>query len=461
MWFGLMFFIGWVLFGTAMWFNLKRTLTTERRQTLSRRIDRLQDLLRKNQAAPRQERIDDFRDFSNATGNGLSEVFREDGIKAYPSPSLAAETFAWPRVEPVGRDRFLHVESQGLPYWVLIRPIGVNHDKLFVAVAAPESANRMLLRQFLRGLLESVPIFLILSSFAGYWISRRALSPVDKITETARSISIHNLVDRIPVSQTGDELQRLAETCNGMLERLDSALNQIKQFTADASHELRGPLSFTRIVAEVALKRQNTDAISQRAFLDILEETSKASVLIEDMLTLARADFESQEKTFEAIDFGILVEDVCEMAAPHAAAKSLSFSVSIASESPIFVLGELHGLQRLVWILIDNAFKYTEGCGAVEVRVIQQGDQAQLTVTDTGIGISEDDLPHIFNRFYRADPSRSETEGTGLGLAIAKWISDIHRGTLHVRSKEHAGTSFTLRLPRTSSTWSSAASTVR
>lgn len=192
-------------------------------------------------------------------------------------------------------------------------------------VAAPEAANKALLRQFLRGLLESVPIFLIISSLAGYWISRHALSPVDKITETARSISIHNLTDRIPVSQTGDELQRLAETCNGMLERLESALNQIKQFTADASHELRGPLSFTRVVAEVALKRQTTDTMSQRAFQDILEETSKASVLIEDMLTLARADFESQEKTFEAIDFAKIIGNVCEMALPHAEAKACPF----------------------------------------------------------------------------------------------------------------------------------------
>jgi signal transduction histidine kinase len=162
----------------------------------------------------------------------------------------------------------------------------------------PEAANRALVHQFLRGLLESVPIFLILFA-CRYWISRRALSPADKITETARSISIYNLSDRIPASSTGDELQRLTETCNGMLERLESALNRIKQFTADASRELRGPLSFTRVVAEVSSKRETTDSMSQRAFQDILEETSKASILIEDMLSLARADFGSQEKIFK------------------------------------------------------------------------------------------------------------------------------------------------------------------
>lgn len=446
-WFGLMFFSGWVLFGTVMWFNLKRTLTSERHQTLARRIDRLQDLLHKDQKASEQDRFDDFRDFAHATGNGLSEVFREEGSQAYPSPSAAAETFAWPPIKGENTERFVHVESQGQPYWVLIRPFSINQENLFLTAAAPEAANRTLLHQFLRGLLESVPIFIILSSLGGYWISRRALSPVDKITATARSISIHNLSDRLPVSNTGDELQRLAETCNGMLERLESAVNRIKQFTADASHELRGPLSFTRVVAEVAIKRPTTDSISHRAFQDILEEVSKASVLIEDMLTLARADYESQGKTFEAINFGTIVCSVCEMASPHAEAKGLSFNFSVPLEQNITVLGDLLGLQRLVWILIDNAFKYTDRAGVVEVSLVQQAGYARLTVSDTGIGIAEKDIPRIFDRFFRADPSRSEIEGTGLGLTIAKWISDIHHGTLHVESQEGTGTIFMFTLP--------------
>jgi heavy metal sensor kinase len=446
-WFGLMFFSGWVLFGTAMWFNLKRTLTAERHQTLTRRIDRLQDVLRRDQNVSQQDRFDDFRDFAHATGNGLSEVLREDGSRAYPSPSPAAEAFSWPAVRSVDSERFTHVESQGQTYWVLVRPFSINHENLFLFAAAPETANRTLLNQFLRGLLESVPVFLILSSLAGYWISRRALSPVDKITATARSISIRNLSDRLPVSNTGDELQRLAETCNGMLQRLDAALNQIKQFTADASHELRGPLSFTRVVAEAALKRQATDPASRRAFQDILEETSKASVLIEDMLTLARADFESQQKTFEVIDLAAVVRNVCETASPHAEVKELVFRVSVPSDQSLLVLGDLLGLQRLVWILIDNAFKYTNRAGDVEVSVLKWGEQIQVIVSDTGIGIADNDIPHIFNRFFRADPSRSEIEGTGLGLAIAKWISAVHHGELAVESQKGIGSVFTFMLP--------------
>jgi signal transduction histidine kinase len=145
-------------------------------------------------------------------------------------------------------------------------------------------------------------------------VSRKALEPVDRITATARSISIRNLSERLPVRTTGDELQRLAETCNAMLGRLESAVNQIKQFTADASHELRGPLSFTRTVAEVALRNAHLDSRSRKAFEDIADEASKASVLLDDMLTLARADSGYFNGILEPVDLATVLEEACEMA---------------------------------------------------------------------------------------------------------------------------------------------------
>ena len=151
-------------------------------------------------------------------------------------------------------ERFIHVESANQPYWVLVRPFSLHGQSLFLLAAAPESGNLLVLQSFWKGLLASVPILLLISLAGGYWVSRKALEPVDRITATARSISIRNLSGRLPVRTTGDELQRLAETCNAMLGRLESAVNQIKQFTADASHELRGPLSFTHTVAEVVLR---------------------------------------------------------------------------------------------------------------------------------------------------------------------------------------------------------------
>jgi signal transduction histidine kinase len=284
-------------------------------------------------------------------------------------------------------------------------------------------------------------MMLLISSAGGYWLSRRALRPVDRITATARSISIRNISGRVPVTATGDEIQRLAETCNDMLGRLEASVNQIKQFTADASHELRGPLSFTRTIAEVALKNPRIDAESRRAFEDIVNETANAALLLDDMLTLARADAVPFSIPLQPLDLSSLVSEVCAMARPIAAERSLGLEVSRPS-SAVSVLGDAPSLRRLLWILLDNALKYTNPSGRIAVSLVAAPGSATLQVADNGIGIPPTDLPRIFDRFYRADPSRGMVEGNGLGLAIAKWIADSHRVELKVTSEESKGTAF-------------------
>jgi signal transduction histidine kinase len=273
------------------------------------------------------------------------------------------------------------------------------------------------------------------------------LKPVDRITATARSISIRNLSDRVPVTETGDELQRLAETCNAMLARLESAVNLIKQFTADASHELRGPLTFVRTVAEVALRNPTADATSRQAFEDIVEEAAKAATLLEDMLTLARADADRGDAALEPMNLSAVVEEVCEMARPIATERSLVLNVNVAADRDINVLGDFATLRRLVWILLDNALKYTPAPGNVDIVLRSTREQAIVQVRDTGVGIAESDLAHIFDRFYRADQSRTQVEGSGLGLAIAKWIADMHHADLSVMSELSKGTVFQLSFP--------------
>jgi heavy metal sensor kinase len=448
-WFGGIFFFGWVLFGLVMWQNLKSTLKADRCQTLARRIDRLQDLLAKTQGESDEDRHQVFKDFAHATGNGLAEVFNLDGSRAYPSPSSAASTFPWPAVSSGDGEQFLHVFSAGQPYWVIARPYSLNGQSLVLFAAAPEAGNLVILQSFWRGLLTSVPVLLFISSLGGYWMSHRALRPVDRITSAARSISIGNLSQRLPVSNSGDELQRLAETCNAMLQRLDSAVSQIKRFTADASHELRGPLSFTRTVAEVALRNPGTDLDSRKAFEDIVEEAAKATDLLEGMLTLARADSNSVDTVLEPVDLGAVVQEACSLARPLAEERNLTLSVSTASTALVKVLGDFSSLRRLLWILLDNALKYTPAPGQIDVAVGTVSGRTTLTVRDSGIGIAQSDLPHIFDRFYRADPSRSQVEGNGLGLAIAKWIANLHRADLLVDSAQEEGSVFRVVFPRT------------
>jgi heavy metal sensor kinase len=446
-WFGGIFFLGWLLFGTVMWLNLKSTLKNERYQTLSRRIDRLQQLLAGSEKEDPEDRSRDFADFARATGNGLAEVFRADGQRAYASPSAAAKAFPWPAIQSGDSERFLHADSAGQPYWVLERPLSLGGRQLVLLTAAPESGNLVVLHSFLMGLLASAPILLLISSAGGYLMSRQALKPVDRITSTVRSISIRNLSERLPVARTGDELERLAETCNAMLERLESAVGRIKQFTADASHELRGPLSFTRTVAEVALRNPHADAESRSAFKDIVAESAKASELLEGMLTLARADANSFDAALERVNLVAVVQEACDMARPLAKERGLALSVAFGSSASMNVLGDFSSLRRLVWIILDNALKYTPEPGRVEVSLDVGAKQAILRVSDSGMGIAQADLPHVFDRFYRTDPSRSQVEGSGLGLAIAKWIAEMHRAELSVSSTVHEGTTFRVAFP--------------
>jgi heavy metal sensor kinase len=447
LWFVSIFLLGWVSFGAAMWFNLKQTLADERYNTLSRRIDRLQDLLNKTRDESQADRYQDFRDFSHATGNGLAEIFRADGSRAFPSPSAAARSFPWPAVPSGAAERFLQVKSYDQPYWVLSRAFLLGNATVYLFAAAPASGNVLILQRFWQGLLISAPILLLVSSAGGYWLSRRALKPVDRITATAHSISIRNLSERLPITRSGDELERLTETCNAMLARIESAVNQIKQFTGDASHELRGPLSFVRTVAEVALRNPEVDQNSQQAFRDIVEEIAKASVLLEDMLTLARADANCGDAVMEPMVLANAIHEACEMARPIAAERGLDLRVSPGTAQSITVLGDFISLRRLFWILLDNALKYTEAPGFVEISLSLSDGKIFVHVRDNGRGIPEADLPRIFDRFYRADPSRSQIEGSGLGLAIARWIADLHRAKIIVSSELNKGTTVQLEIP--------------
>jgi heavy metal sensor kinase len=446
-WFAGIFLAGWVLFGAAMWFNLKHTLTEERHLTLSRRIDRLQNLLRETQAETADDRNQDYKDFAHATGGGLVEIFHTDGSRAFQSPSDAARAFPWPSVFSFSGERFVEVQATDQPYWVLTRTYTLDGAPVYLEAAAPESANILVLERFWEGLLASVPVLLLISSAGGYWLSRRALKPVDRITATARSISIRNLSERLSGPKTDDELQRLTETFNAMLERLESAVNQIKRFTADASHELRGPLSFVRTVAEVALRNPTGDPASRAAFQDIVDEVAKASELLEDMLTLARAEAERGGIVLEPLNLSAVVIDACEVARPIASERQLNLSTTVTQDEDVTVLGDFSTLRRLLWILLDNALKYTPSPGQIDVALTASARQATITVRDTGTGISDRDLPHIFDRFYRADPSRSQIDGSGLGLAIAKWIAEMHHADLTVSSKAGHGSVFTLALP--------------
>jgi heavy metal sensor kinase len=292
-----------------------------------------------------------------------------------------------------------------------------------------------------------VPVALGLASGGGFWMSRKALEPVDQIAASARTISERNLSRRLPVPQTDDELHRLSVTLNRMLDRLEGAFARVVRFTADASHELRTPISFIRTSAEVALRKERSAEDYRDSLREILAESERTTRLVEEMLTLARADAGKAHLVLDPMDLNDLVREACDQARKLTFEKQLALEVAIPS-STIRIDGDRGSLRRLMLILLDNAVKYTPEHGTLKVTLRQFDSTASITVADNGVGISDEDLPHVFERFYRADPARSRNSGgAGLGLALAKWIAESHRGSIQVESRESEGARFTVLLP--------------
>jgi heavy metal sensor kinase len=295
----------------------------------------------------------------------------------------------------------------------------------------------------------AIPLLLICSALGGYWISTRALAPVDQITKTARTISAQNLSSRLVVPPTGDELQRLSETLNGMLDRLEAAFKKITQFTADASHELRTPVAVMRTRAELSLRKARSPEEYRDVIAEVLTELEKTSGLIEQLMFLARADSGAETLHFSPTNVTEVLREACHQGSALAEAKQIGFQEEISTDS-MWIRGDASSLRRLFLILIDNAVKYTPSNGQVEVSLHRNNGYAIAQVRDTGIGIAENDLPNVFERFYRADKARTrELGGVGLGLSIGRWITEVHSGTIEVQSAPGRGSVFQIRLPIT------------
>jgi signal transduction histidine kinase len=283
---------------------------------------------------------------------------------------------------------------------------------------------------------------LIISAFSGYYLAARALSPIDRITQTAQRISAEDLSARLNPQKTDDEVGRLAATFDNMLARLENAFRRERQFTADASHELRTPMAATQAILGVTLEKDRTPQEYRQALRDISEETDRLQGLVENLLFLARGD-QRNPAPFELIDFSHLLLDTTETLRPLVEAKGLRFDVSVPEE--ITLIGNTDGLIRLFINLLDNAIKFTSH-GEIRLLAWKGEEFVRIKVSDTGSGIPDQDLPNIFDRFYRVDTSRS-TQGSGLGLSIAQEIVHQHAGELTVTSRVGQGTDFTVCLP--------------
>ena len=339
------------------------------------------------------------------------------------------------------------VLAADLPLRVLVREITAGGKTYRIQVASPMDDFYDAIDQFKWMILLLSPLLVVLASAGGYWLSRRALAPVDQITRASQEINSSNLGKRLDIPQSGDELQRLSETLNKMLGRLESSFNRITQFTADASHELRTPLALMRTTTEVSLRTSQTVADYREAQEEVLAELEKTSSLVERLMLLARADAGVETLHRGPVNLAECLREASKDGRILAEAKHVKFSVDLNGED-LVVDGDSHALQRLFLILIDNAVKYTQPGGSVTLGLGRIDGWAVAEFRDTGIGVSAEDLPHIFDRFYRADKARSrEFGGVGLGLSIARWVAEAHAGSIEVQSALGEGSAFRVRLP--------------
>src|SRR5215471_5708610 len=448
-WYLAMLAAGLGVFGVGSWFAMRASAFHTIDEELGDRIHGVEKFMQLQIAALSPTEIrDEFREHSVlGPGGDLFQVCDEKGQWLYRSAVLENSQIPIRLPREIGDEPiYENVAVQGTPVRFATGRVVVNGHPYTIQVAAPLREFNEALERFRLILWLAAPLLLVGAGLGGYLISRRALNPVDRITAAAESISISNLTDRLEVPKTSDELQRLSETLNRMLSRLNSSVQRISQFTADASHELRAPVSLIRTTAELAVHHKRTNDEYHEDMVQILGEAERTSKLIESLLLLARADAGGAELQHELTDVSPSVREAVNQARTLAAERRIDIMAEL--DGPVVVSGDGEALRRLSFILIDNAIKYSPEGGRVEFRLKAVDGQATITVADSGIGISESDLPHIFDRFWRADKVRSRgTGGAGLGLSIARWIVDQHHGAIEVQSKPGHGSTFTLRLP--------------
>ncbi len=454
LWYLLVFAVAQFLFGFGMWFILRHSLYEIADDELTNQLDDLRHFLeaQKKDAsiAKLQEEVTEAYVLEHSGDYLQIYVPPEEWI--YRASFMQKMSFLPPAPDPSTEDSLrqpVYEDRQlaGRPFRFVSQNIAVHGRRFTVQTGVPIDDMAQTLALFRRYLVMFAPMILLAASGVGYGVSGRALAPVDALTRTARTISGSNLSRRLEPLHTGDELQRLSDTLNEMLSRIETAFLRITQFTADASHELRTPISLIRTEAEIALRKSRTEGEYRDALFHVLREAETTSSMVEKLLSLARSDSGQNTLEVRPVDLRETVRIAAGEWRAVAGSRALGFTETVTA-GDLQVAGDKTALQQLLNILLDNAVKYTPGPGSIHLSAEERGDKAVLKVVDSGIGIAPEDQTRIFERFYRADQARSrELGGAGLGLAIALWIVRQHHGSIEVKSAPGKGSAFVVELP--------------
>ncbi len=444
-----------VLFGAATYLGLERYLQKSLEESLIKQARSIGDVLIVNINQSGEDYVDNeiTEHYSPEINGRFIRVTRGDGKRIYVSGPPKDGTFdptlvAAPRL-PAAQEFTREVEMSdghelllhGLPYRAR------DGAQFLIEVAAPYNQIESVLRGLLLTFALGLPLIVALAIGGGYLLMRRALHPVDEIRQKAAQITSRNLSERLPVVHTGDELERLATDLNRMIARLEESFLQINRFSADASHELRTPLTVLQGELEaIAQKGQGLPDDVRDTIGSALEETQRLSKIVASLLAISRLEAGEARVQPVRLDFAELARTTTDQMKLLAEEKRISLT-SDGSE-PVEIQADPSRLKQVVVNLLDNAIKYTPEGGNVSISVMRRDDHAVLEVADSGLGISADDLPHVFERFYRADKARSrQMGGTGLGLSIVRSICLAHGGQITVNSTEGRGSLCRVELP--------------
>lgn len=324
--------------------------------------------------------------------------------------------------------------------------VAATGTRYIVEVGISSARTDETVKQVLLILAVGLPIAVSVAVAGGFVLVRRALKPVDRLSQKAAEITQHNLSERLPVMRTGDELERLSVSLNLMISRLQDAINSSKQFVADASHELRTPLAVLRgelenLAQDIELKPQTRETLGSA-----LEEVDRLAEIVEGLLALSRLDTGETQSQWVKFDLAELVTTTAGQMSLLAEDKNITLACDSASR--VMIEGDQARLKQVIVNLLDNAIKYTPNGGRIELQITQENGDAVLDVADDGIGIPPEALPHVFKRFFRVDGSRSRDQGgAGLGLSIVKSICDAHGARVEVSSTPGQGSRFRIRQP--------------
>jgi len=428
-----------VLLCGGIYFFVQRALLRQVENHLRKDFSTISDYLK-----------NDLTGLSKVADHGPILLFTvREGLK----PLVSSDDWIHENIEP----SIAHQQTENAPfsvrsprgkqYRVLIGAATLGNHSYRIFVAHDEESVRQTCKTLALIILLTLPIAVAISLAIGYAIAGRVLAPISAITRKAEEIGAENLSERLPVGKADDEFNRLATVFNQTFARIEDSFDRLRRFTADASHELRTPLSAIRSIGETALHAPDDQLNSRETIGSILEESDRLRQLVDALLILSRADAGESGLQTEPVDLSALAGETIELLNVLAEEKQQTIQFKVIKTATVHI--DSGSVRQALTNLLDNAIKYAPAGSDIAITVdVTSRNEAFVEIADNGIGIPEQDLPRIFDRFYRVDKGRSrEMGGAGLGLSIAKWAAEINGGRIEVESTSNEGSIFRLLFP--------------